>query len=293
MRILLCEHIRIRIKFVRARESDPRIENILNVIDSYDDKEFKEHFRLKRSTCNKSQLTFGIFSDMIKNEHVLPDHKFGREKKSFSDDSVVLGNCETFGQISDWFDVSKGSAHRIIKRVVEFLVIKARNYIVWPTGENLIKTRLQFKKQHNIAGIVGAIDGCHIKIKKPRSKHAHVYYNKALHFFCGEPGSIHDSRLLKKSSLYRKCVNGYLGNDFLLGDSAYPCLNWLIPPFRDNGNLTENQKLFNYRHSLSRVAIENAFGLLKGRFRRLKHFENDDIMFITKCVTAAAVLHNI
>lgn len=116
---------------------------------------------------------------------------------------------------------------------------------------------------------------------------------KFISFFCGEPGSIHDSRLLKKLSLYRKGMNGFFGQNFLLGDSAYPCLNWLICPFKDNGSLTLNKKIFNYRHSATRIVIENAFGLLKGRFRRLKYFENNDLKFIVKCIVAAAVLHNI
>lgn len=105
--------------------------------------------------------------------------------------------------------------------------------------------------------------------------------------FCGEAGSIHDARLLKKSSIYEKGFNGILGNDFLVGVSAYPCLNWLIPPFKDNGNLIENQKNFNYQHSSTRIVIENAFGLLKARFRKLNSFENDNILFIVKCVVAA------
>lgn len=103
---------------------------------------------------------------------------------------------------------------------------------------------------------------------------------KFIDIFCGEPGSLHDSRLIRKSALYRKGMNNFLGKHFLLGDSAYPCLNWLIPPFKDNGHLTQNQKRFNYKHSSSRVQIENAFGLLKGRFCGLKIFENENILFV-------------
>lgn len=112
-------------------------------------------------------------------------------------------------------------------------------------------------------------------------------------FFSGEVGSLHDARMLKRSSLYEKAMNGFLGNNYLLGDSAYPLLEWLIPPFRDNGHLSPNQKIFNNRHSSSRSVIENSFGLLKGRFRRLRYFENDNIPFIIECTVAAAVLHNI
>nr|CAI5842483.1 unnamed protein product [Callosobruchus analis] len=82
-------------------------------------------------------------------------------------------------------------------------------------------------------------------------------------------------------------MRGFLGSDFLVGDSAYPCLKWLIPPFRDNGRLTRSQDTFNYKHSSSKAFIENTFGLLNGRFRRLKSFENSNVLFITKCVVAS------
>lgn len=251
---------------------------------------------------------------MIEMEHVLPQHKFGR-KKICAQKAVLmtlwyLCNTETFRQCSDRFNVTKSSCHRTIRKIIQFLVRKSREYIVWPTGEQLLKVKSEFFKLHGINGVVGAIDGSHVKIKRPASKHHYVYYNrkgdysllmqgvcdnkkKFINFFCGEPGSIHDSRLLKKSSMYRKGIDGFLGENFLLGDSAYPCLDWLICPFKDNGNLTQNQKIFNYRHSATRIVIENAFGLLKGRFRRLKYFENDNLKFVVECIVAAAVLHNI
>ncbi|KAJ8965734.1 hypothetical protein NQ314_003940 [Rhamnusium bicolor] len=112
--------------------------------------------------------------------------------------------------------------------------------------------------------------------------------------FCGEAGSIHDARLLKRSSLYRQFQNPNVRTDyFLLGDSAYPNLPWLLTPFKDTGNLTRQQKIFNYRHSSARVIVENSFGPLRGRFRRLKFFENNNISFIVECIIATCVLHNI
>lgn len=100
--------------------------------------------------------------------------------------------------------------------------------------------------------------------------------------------------MLKRSALYEKAFQRQiLQETFLLGDSAYPSLRWLVPPFKDNGNLSNNQKDFNYRHSSTRIVIENTFGLLKGRFRRLKFFENIKIGFVVKCVIGACVLHNI
>jgi hypothetical protein len=61
----------------------------------------------------------------------------------------------------------------------------------------------------------------------------------------GNPGSTHNTTVLRSSDLFQnsnvKISPGY----YLLGDSAFPILEWLITPFRDCGNLTRQQKLFN------------------------------------------------
>lgn len=56
----------------------------------------------------------------------------------------------------------------------------------------------------------------------------------------------------------------------ILGDSTVPLLESLIVPYKAVRILSEKEKLFNKRLSSTRVVIEQAFGLLLGRFRRLK-----------------------
>lgn len=79
----------------------------------------------------------------------------------------------------------------------------------------------------------------------------------------------------------------------LLGDSAYPLKQWLIPPYKDNGQLTEERKIFNRVHSKCRVTIERAFGLLKCRFRRLFYIDSLKPTSIVKYIIASCILHNI
>lgn len=221
-----------------------------------------------------------------------------------------MANTETFRQISDRFNVSLSSAHRCLVRVVNFIVSLREQYIKWPNDYQKIESSEAFFQKQGFRGMIGAIDGSHIKITRPE-EHEEVYVNrKGFHsillqvvanhkrmfidVYCGEPGSMHDARLLRKSNIYTKAQNlHYFENWYLLGDSAYPSLSWIVPPFRDNGNLTENQKIFNYRLSSTRIIVEHSLGLLKGRFRRLQGFENLDITLIVKCVMAACVLHNI
>ena len=122
--------------------------------------------------------------------------------------------------------------------------------------------------------------------------------NKSFSYFqVGFPGSAHDSRVLKSTSLYKSIQNGdpnYFPSPqyHIVGDSAFGVQKHLIVPFKNSGNLSQTQILFNNKLSKARVNIENAFGFLKGRFRRLKHVEAD-IARIPKIIKACCVLHNI
>jgi hypothetical protein len=75
--------------------------------------------------------------------------------------------------------------------------------------------------------------------------------------------------------------------------TQHPNLHWLVTPFKDNGHLTCEQNMFNYRLSASRIVIEHAFGLLKGRFRRLRKFDNISKQLCTEMIMVACILHNI
>ena len=105
-----------------------------------------------------------------------------------------------------------------------------------------------------------------------------VGYNKRfLYAVVGEPGSTHDARLLKESSIFHKILKGdvlpdrdiSLG-DFeyvslaTVGDSAFPQFSWLIKGYNE---ITRDmqQRYSNKRFCGARVVTENAYGILKGR----------------------------
>lgn len=160
-------------------------------------------------------------------------------------------------------------------------------------------------------GILGAIDGCHIRIVKPRD-YPNSYVNRKgypsvllqgicdsrklfLDVYAGEPGSIHDARLFQKSDFYQRLRNREIvfpNDTHLVGDLAYPLSKNLLVGFKDNGQLTARQRLFNRKLSETRVVIENAFGLLKCRFRRLKFMETVKLDLLVLLIMSACILHN-
>nr|XP_027219749.1 putative nuclease HARBI1 [Penaeus vannamei] len=161
--------------------------------------------------------------------------------------------------------------------------------------------------------VLGAIDGCHVKVKAPSRMQAD-YLDRTLHhsvtllavcdvekrftfISAGFPGSAHDSRVFKNSVLYEKIKKEPstvfpTQKHYIIGDSAFPLLEHLLVPFRKSDNLACNRKKFNKVLSQTRVVVEHSFGLLKGRFRKLRHLDVD-IDRAQYLITACCVLHNL
>ncbi|KAI4464144.1 hypothetical protein MML48_4g00017247 [Holotrichia oblita] len=114
--------------------------------------------------------------------------------------------------------------------------------------------------------------------------------------YAGEAGSVHDYTLFKKSDIYQGIQNSsilFFDDNNLIEDLAYKLDITLMVGFKDNGNLTRRQQNFNIILSRVRVKIENAFALLKCRFRRLKLLETTRLDLIALIIVSACILHNL
>ena len=130
-----------------------------------------------------------------------------------------------------------------------------------------------FAANSDFPQIVGAIDGTFIKIIAPKDDpvaytcrkkfhalvlQAVVDYNlKCMDIATGFPGSFHDARVLRLSSIFDRAeasdilsspienINGTNVRPLILGDGAYPLKSWLIKPYPHIGALTRSQRNFN------------------------------------------------
>ncbi|KAB0804448.1 hypothetical protein PPYR_01418 [Photinus pyralis] len=276
-----------------------RIENFVEeTVPQYSDAVFQEHFRMCRRVVD---FIIGYFAQSAYKAASIGGRDKVSNEKAILLSLWYLANTETFRQVADRFNVSR-SAHRCLVRVITFLASIKHEYIVWPCKNEAKHIGEEFEKKQGIKNVIGAIDGCHIRINKPKLNQDSYVNRKGYHSILLQ-GVMYIVENLGLCMMPDCCVNQHYMQRlqkmktyfimFLLGDSAYPCLNWIVPPFKDNGNLTVQQKRFNYKHSSTRICVENAFGLLKGRFRRLTHFENLDMHLIVKCIMACCVLHNL
>jgi hypothetical protein len=131
-------------------------------------------------------------------------------------------------------------------------------------------------------------------------------WKRFLDVMVGMPGSTHDSKVLRRSSLYAQAEEGSLFEagvnvdgftPYLLGDAGYLLKQWLLMPYRDGRGRADARSvlehLYNRRLSQGRSVVENAFGILKQSFRELLHVTDLHITFVPNVVVACCLLHNI
>lgn len=273
--------------------------------------------RLYRRALRVPRSIFQYLCDHM-SDGLVQFHEGGRQQVE-PDKKIALflkyiGSHDTELEISQLFRVQESTFVKCRRQVCKSLLDNIMPLtITWPGIADLPQISLNFNTagQYAMPGVIGAIDGSHIAIAKPlKYFHPDAYYNrKSYHSILlqgvarddcrfidvsvGVPGRVHDAAVLKQSAMWatgqQKC-----GNYRLLGDAAYPLVNWLMTPYRDNGHLTAQQQIYNKVQSSKRQVIERAFGLLKRRFRRLKFgFNILDLDEISDLILASCCLHNL
>lgn len=194
----------------------------------------------------------------------------------------------------------------------QWLSNEKQNFIKWPTNYTEVSEKFSNKGPRRFPNVLGAVDGVDINILAPYEDKI-SYFNRKGNYsikcqaicdseklftdvLVGYPGACHDANMWKASSIYKTliCPESTIPGEYhVLGDSAYPINTFIMKPYRDNGHLTRKQINFNRILSSTRVKIEQAFGLLIGKFRRLKYLHMSDLVGMKYVIMAAFVLHNI
>ncbi|KAL1489224.1 hypothetical protein ABEB36_014157 [Hypothenemus hampei] len=292
-------------EFVNVFKIPKSINYFEQIVPQFSEQQYREHFRIGR------QLTQQLANQFEVSEYYHYQEGDSEKITALKFITVFLwyagSEAGSFRDVADRFDISKSSLYKIIRRVTYFLSNLSPQVIKWPTNEEQIEIEEHYRGK-GFPGVVGIIDGTHIRIDKPDEdsdsylNRKHFYSIQAqvvcdhkkriVDIFVGYPGSVHDGRVFRNSPLSRilqeKCRDFYL-----LADSGYPCLPQMLTPFRDTGNLTRRQRNFNYILSKNRYVIEHCFGLLKQKLRQLYHIKLKSIPDIVHFIRSCAVLHNL
>ena len=133
-----------------------------------------------------------------------------------------------------------------------------------------------------------------------------VSYNERFFYaVVGAPGGTHDVRLLKSVSIYSDIINGLVTPDrkmalgnfgeislVTMGDSAFLQFSWLIKSYMENTK-DKQQKFFNKGLRGARLVMENAYGMLKGRWRFLFKRTECRLFNLKYTIMACIALHNL
>lgn len=224
-----------------------------------------------------------------------------------------LAHGASYSVVSRAFGSPKTSVFRAVHKVAGKIVEKRSHCITLPKPNELEATGEGFAAlaQHEaFKACVGAIDGCHIRIKAPAGPASTDYTNRKLFHsvqlqavcdsggrfldtFTGYPGSVHDTRVLKNSPIYTGQLYPPAGY-FIVGDGGYPCIEQpicLMTPYREPLQ-SRVQERYNGCHSRARSVIERSFGMMKTRWRsiffkaRLCHLSSPVVLY---CITYAWV----
>ncbi|KAJ1153080.1 hypothetical protein NDU88_005847 [Pleurodeles waltl] len=221
---------------------------------------------------------------------------------------LASGSFRTTVAISS--GMSQPMFSKVLSRVLSALMKYMRSYIVFPEVGDLATVKGDLYALGHIPNIIGAIDGTHVALVPPSGSEP-VYRNRKSyhsmnvqvvcladqyisHVNAKFPGSVHDAYIMRNSSIPYVMEQLQRHHVWLIDDSGYPNLSWLLTPVRNPRTRAEER--YNEAHGRTRRVIERTFGLLKARFRCL-HMTGGSLMYSPKkvchIIVACCMLHNL
>ncbi|KAF7143222.1 hypothetical protein RHSIM_Rhsim05G0017800 [Rhododendron simsii] len=188
-------------------------------------------------------------------------------------------------------------------------------FLNWPDEEKMTKVKREFELISGIPNVGGSIYTTHVPIIEPEVN-APAYFNKRhternqkmsysitvqgvvdsrgvfTDVCIGWPGSMSDDKILENSELWRRASSGLLKDVWIVGNSRYPLMDWLLVPCTHK-HLSCHQHVFNEKVGKVQKGAKKAFSRLKGRWSCLQKLTEVKLQDLPAVVGAACVLHNI
>ena len=235
-----------------------------------------------------------------------------------------LATGSEYPQLSFSFRISKSAVCKFIPDVCQAIYDTYKpDVMACPrTPEAWRSVAERFGKKWNYFNCLGAVDGKHIKIKKPRGGGSLYFNYKKFHSIVlmgvadaaynflyvdvGAEGGAGDGGTWQKCTLAQALEENRAGvpDDaalpqdqepipyHLVGDDAFAMKTWLMKPY-SHQTQDPTERIYSYRLSRARRVVENAFGLLQMRWRVFNTTMQQRVDVCKKITLCACVLHNL
>jgi hypothetical protein len=251
----------------------------------FDDGWFPETLR-----CTKA--SFNVIVEMIEKEWAIVHRRVPAHNSNFSIRervAVCIHYLTHSGSLADSakiFGMGRSSVWRYIEEVIQILITRIGPSVVkLPESlEEWERCSQEFEGICNFPDACLAVDGSLIELE--RTLHYEGWYSrkgwpainlqvvvdarKRFRDYCMRPGSENDRGVYSRSR-FGKNIHKLLPNGkCILADAGYQLYAHCLTPYEIRDDMPSDERNYNYLHSRSRITVECALGLLKGRFRRFK-----------------------
>ncbi|KAA8534814.1 hypothetical protein F0562_029744 [Nyssa sinensis] len=227
-----------------------------------------------------------------------------------------LATGEPLRLVSKRFGLGISTCHKLVLEVCSAIKgVLMPKFLQWPDENKLKEIKDEFELISGIPNVGGSMYTTHVPIIAPKIS-VSAYFNKRhternqktsysitvqgvvdpkgvfTDVCIGWPGSMPDDKVLEKSALCERASRGLLKDVWIVGNSGYPLMDWVLVPY-NHQNLTWTQHAFNEKiGDVQRVAKE-AFARLKGRWSCLQKRTEVKLQDLPVVLGACCVLHNI
>ncbi|XP_046681626.1 uncharacterized protein LOC124368382 [Homalodisca vitripennis] len=241
--------------------------------------------------------------------------------------SILLRYLSTgmsFEALSETFRMSNYTVGKIVEEVCDCMWEQlAPVHLPVPNKQRFLEIAAEFKEKWNFPNCVGCIDGKHVRIKSP-GKSGTMFLNykkffsvnlhavadakcKFIFIDVGAYGKQSDGGVFEASPISKFFENfsehlpapspidtssETLIPYVLVGDDAYPLKSYIMKPFGQR-NLSEEERIFNYRLSRCRRCVECAFGILTSKWKLLSKPIETEVGKAEKIIKCMCLLQNI
>ncbi|KAK0420204.1 hypothetical protein QR680_014564 [Steinernema hermaphroditum] len=232
-----------------------------------------------------------------------------------------LATGASFHSLHFTFRLGVSTVSMVVRTMCTAIINALADNVHLPESENeWLEVSQLFEDRWSFPNVLGAIDGKHVRIKRPENSGS-LYFNhkgwfstvllaisdaryKFLYYSIGSYGHHNDSQVFRDSTFGRQleqetlrfppnrnlpmtdCCLPY----YFLADGGFALKDRIMKPYP--GMQETDNATFNLRLSHARRVIESAFGILCARFRILLKDIETDVSLADDIVRATIHLHN-